>query len=80
VGLLADVGQNYRRCGRSQAFRETNLLAPSNPAAKGPTNCYLIARMVNGRFTRSDDTPVNGPNHGYRCDQPYLNANGTTTG
>ena len=29
-------------------------------------DCYLIAKVVNGRFVRSDDPPVNGPTNGYR--------------
>lgn len=83
---LEKAGSDPSRGSELQALRSitsfsgNHLLAPSNPAAKGPANCYIIARIVNGRFTRTNDTPVNGPNHGYRCDQPYFNANGTTTG
>ena len=62
------------RCSRRSA------LSPRSPAAtssgppirrKVPTTCYIIAKIVNGTFQRLDDPPVDGPSHGYRCDQPF---------
>ena len=44
------------------------------PAAKTPSNCYMIAKIVNGKFQRLDDPSTNGASHGYRCDQPYYYA------
>ncbi len=81
---LAKAGSNPSRGSELQALRSItsfsgdNLLAPSNPSAKIPAECYIIATIVNGKFTRTNDSPVNGPNHGYRCDQPYYYANGKT--
>jgi ABC-type branched-subunit amino acid transport system substrate-binding protein len=53
------------------SFSGGNLVGTANPAKKIPTNCYIIAHIENGQFKRLDDPPVNGPTHGYRCDQPY---------
>jgi branched-chain amino acid transport system substrate-binding protein len=54
------------------SFSGGNIVGTSNPAKKIPTNCYIIAHIVNGKFTRLDDPPVAGPTVGYRCDQPYF--------
>ncbi len=53
------------------SFSGGYLVGPANPAGKVPTNCYIIARIENGKYQRLDDPPLNGPTHGYRCDQPY---------
>jgi ABC-type branched-subunit amino acid transport system substrate-binding protein len=54
------------------SFSASGLIAPANPAAGVPGDCYLIAKIVNGKFVRSDDSPVNGPAGGYRCDGGFL--------
>jgi branched-chain amino acid transport system substrate-binding protein len=56
------------------SFSGGNLIGTSNPAAKTPSNCYIIAQIAHGQFQRVDDPPVSGPTHGYRCDQPYYHA------
>ena len=53
------------------SFSGNYLVGTGNPSAKQPTNCYILAEIVNGTFKRLDDPPVNGPTHGYRCDYPY---------
>jgi hypothetical protein len=53
------------------AFSSGDLIPTSNPAGKVPITCYLMGHITNGTFQRLDDPPVNGPTHGYRCDQPY---------
>ena len=54
------------------SFTGGNLTGRTNPAAKtGASGCYIIARIVDGKFQRFDDPPVNGPTHGYRCDEPF---------
>ena len=53
------------------SFSGGNLVGNANPADRIPTNCYIIARIEKGRYQRLDDPPVNGPTHGYRCDQPF---------
>jgi len=81
---LAKAGKDPSRGSELKAlqgitsFNGSNLLATANPSAKTPAECYIIAQIDNGQFTRTDDTPLSGPNHGYRCDQPYYYANGKT--
>ncbi|MGD0392040.1 MAG: ABC transporter substrate-binding protein [Acidimicrobiales bacterium] len=53
------------------SFSGGYLTGPANPAGKVPTNCYIIARIENGKYQRLDDPPLDGPTHGYRCDQPF---------
>jgi hypothetical protein len=77
VQALQAAGPNPSRGSVLQALRNINsfsagnLVGTSNPAKKTPSNCYIIGRVVNGQIQRLDDPPVNGPTHGYRCDQPY---------
>jgi ABC-type branched-subunit amino acid transport system substrate-binding protein len=78
VQALKAAGKNPTRGSVQQQLRKitsfsgSGLIAPSNPAAGLPGHCYLIAKIVNGQFVRSDDPPVNGPFRGYRCDGGYL--------
>ena len=53
------------------SFSGGNLVGTANPADKVPTNCYIIARIENGKYQRLDDPPLDGPTHGYRCDEPF---------
>jgi branched-chain amino acid transport system substrate-binding protein len=53
------------------SFSGGNLVGIANPAGKIPTNCYIIARIENGKYQRLDDPPLDGPTHGYRCDEPF---------
>jgi ABC-type branched-subunit amino acid transport system substrate-binding protein len=48
------------------------IVTNSNPAARTTSNCYLLGQVLNGAWVRQDDTPINGPNHGYRCDYSYV--------
>jgi ABC-type branched-subunit amino acid transport system substrate-binding protein len=74
---LRAAGSNPSRGSVLQALRSTtsftgdNLIATSNPAAKAPPSCYVLAQIKSGQFQRFDDPAVSGPTHGYRCDQPY---------
>jgi hypothetical protein len=77
VQALRAAGPNPTRGSVLQALRKitsfsaSNLLAGVNPAGKVPPSCYIIAQVVNGKFTRLDDPPISGSSGGYRCDQPY---------
>jgi branched-chain amino acid transport system substrate-binding protein len=77
VQALRDAGTHPSRGSVLQALRHITsfsgdyLVGTGNPADKKPTNCYVLARIVNGKFQRLDDPPVGGPTHGYRCDYPY---------
>jgi ABC-type branched-subunit amino acid transport system substrate-binding protein len=52
------------------SFNGDGLVPTSNPAQKVPSGCYIIGHVVNGTFQRLDDPPIDGPTHGFRCDQP----------
>jgi ABC-type branched-subunit amino acid transport system substrate-binding protein len=71
AGTHPSRGSVLQALGGITSFTGGNLTARTNPAAKTPASCYLIARVVDGRFQRLDDPPVDGPTHGYRCDQPF---------
>ncbi|HUO48825.1 MAG TPA: ABC transporter substrate-binding protein [Acidimicrobiales bacterium] len=60
--LLAALGQVH-------AFTADGLLAQSDPAGKQPPSCYLLAKIVNGQFQRTDM-----PASGFKCDAPYFSA------
>ena len=72
AGKNPTQGSLQQQLRKITSFNASGLLAPSNPAAGLPSTCYLIAKIVNGGFVRSDDPPVNGPTNGYRCDGGYL--------
>jgi len=80
VQALRAAGKNPTQGSVQQQLRKithfdaSHLLAPSNPAARKQPICYLIAKVVNGHFVRSDDPPVDGPTNGYRCDGGFIAA------
>ncbi len=59
------------------SFNGDHIVLTTNPAAKTVGNCYIIAKVVNGNFTRVDDPPVAPPNYGFRCDYSYVTKPGT---
>lgn len=77
VQALREAGNHPSRGSVLESLRKITsfsgnyLVGTGNPSAKKPTNCYILAQIVNGEFQRLDDPPVDGPTHGYRCDQPY---------
>jgi branched-chain amino acid transport system substrate-binding protein len=77
VQALRDAGAHPSRGSVLKSLRSISsfsgsyLVGPGNPSAKKPTNCYILAKIVNGKFQRMDDPPVDGTSHGYRCDYPY---------
>ena len=84
VQALRNAGSNPSRGSLLQAlskitsFNGNGFNAPSNPSAKTPPNCYLIATIVNGQFVRSsDDPPISGTTGGFRCDGSYIVKPGT---
>jgi len=81
---LKNAGSNPSRGSLLQAlskvtsFNGDGFNAPSNPAAKVPPHCYLIANVVNGQFVRSaDNPPTTGSTGGFRCDGSYIVKPGT---
>jgi ABC-type branched-subunit amino acid transport system substrate-binding protein len=77
VDALRNAGTDPSRGSLLQALRKVtafqsgNLIPVSNPAGKVPITCYLLGQVANGTFQRLDDPPVNGPDHGFRCDGTY---------
>jgi len=65
-------GSVQQQLRKITSFSASGLLAPTNPAAGRPSTCYLIAKIADGKFVRTDDPPVTGPTKGYRCDGGYL--------
>ncbi len=67
-------GSELQALSKITSFDGNHIIAPTDPAAKTIGNCYLIAKVVNGQFERtSDDPPVTGSTHGYRCNYSYIN-------
>jgi branched-chain amino acid transport system substrate-binding protein len=71
AGANPTRGSVLKALGEITSFSGGNLTGTVNPAAKKPSNCYIIAHIVNGKFERLDTPPIDGPTHGYRCDLPY---------
>jgi len=72
AGKSPTQGSVQQQLRKITSFNASGLLAPTNPAVGLPSTCYLVAKISNGKFVRSNDPPVNGPTHGYRCDGGYL--------
>jgi hypothetical protein len=53
-------------------FNASGLLAPGDPASKTPPSCYIMIRIIDGKYQRVADPP----NGGYRCDAPYYEVPG----
>jgi ABC-type branched-subunit amino acid transport system substrate-binding protein len=76
AGKHPTQGSVQQQLRKVTSFDASHLLAPTNPADGRTATCYLIAKVVNGRFVRSDDPPVSGPTHGYRCDGGFMTVGG----
>jgi ABC-type branched-subunit amino acid transport system substrate-binding protein len=53
------------------SFNASGLLAPTDPAAKTPSSCYLMAQIKNGKYVRELPT-----GSGFECNSTYYYANG----
>jgi branched-chain amino acid transport system substrate-binding protein len=49
------------------SFDADGLIVTTDPSARSSGNCYLMARVENGKFQRFDDPPVSGGTDGYIC-------------
>jgi ABC-type branched-subunit amino acid transport system substrate-binding protein len=72
AGADPSRGSVLQQLRKITSFSGGNLTGPADPANKIPTTCYIIARIENGKYQRLDDPPLDGPTHGYRCDQPFF--------
>jgi len=64
-------GSVLQQLKKITVFNGNYLIASSNPSAKTPAHCYVIAQIQNGQIQRLDDPPIDGPQHGYRCDGSF---------
>jgi branched-chain amino acid transport system substrate-binding protein len=64
-------GSLLRALSKITTFSATGLQAPTDPAHKTVSNCYLLGRIEGGQWTRLDDPPVSSATHGYRCTAAY---------
>ncbi len=64
-------GSVLQQLRKITSFNGNYLAATANPAGKVPSYCYVMAQVVQGKFQRLADPPINGPTHGYRCDGSY---------
>ena len=71
AGPAPTRGSVLQQLAKITSFNGQGLIATDNPAKKIPGSCYVIARIVDGKYQRLDDPPVNGPTQGFRCDKPY---------
>lgn len=55
------------------SFDANGLMAPTDPAAKSPATCWLLARVSNGKFVR-----YHMPSTGFRCGSGFIRAGGAT--
>jgi len=76
AGTNPTQGSVQQQLRKITSFNASNLLATTNPADRKQATCYLIAKVVNGQFVRSDDPPVSGPTNGYRCDGGFIASSG----
>ena len=78
VQALRNAGTDPSRGSLLQALSKITsynggyIVTNSNPVTRATSNCYLVGRVLNGQWTRQDDTPVNSSTHGYRCDYSYV--------
>ena len=72
AGTNPTRGSVLQQLKKITVFNGNYLIASSNPATEDPG---LLLRdrpdQVNGQIQRLDDPPINGPQHGYRCDGKF---------
>ena len=64
-------GSVLQQLRKITVFNGNYLIASSNPSQKLPAYCYVIAQIKNGVIQRLDNPPIDGPQHGYRCDGKF---------
>jgi len=70
---LASAGPNPTRGSVLRAlhgvtsFNGDGIIVTSHPSSKLGSDCFLLARIENGRFQRLDDPPISDKTGGYLC-------------
>lgn len=72
AGKNPTQGSVQQQLRKVTTFNASGLLAPTDPAGDRPSTCYVVAKIVNGKFVRVNDPPVSSSTHGYRCDGQFL--------
>lgn len=72
AGTDPSRGSILQALSKITSYNGGYIVTNSNPAARTTSNCYLVGQVLNGVWVRQDDTPIDGPNHGYRCDYSYV--------
>ncbi|HZT65067.1 MAG TPA: ABC transporter substrate-binding protein [Acidimicrobiales bacterium] len=73
VQMLRQVGPHLTRAAvvnalkQVHSFNDNGMVTPADPAAKNPSNCYLLMVIHGGQYQRLEDPPA-----GFRCDAPYF--------
>ncbi len=69
AGPLPTRASLLQALGRITSFTADGMQAPSDPAGKQPSSCYLLAQIVNGQFVRTDM-----PATGFKCGSSFYTA------
>ncbi len=67
AGTSPSRGSLLQQLRKITSFTGGGLIGNVNPVAKTPSGCYIIARIVNGTFTRTDNPPTSSITQGFRC-------------
>ena len=67
AGLHPTRGSLLRALHGVSSFNGAGIIVTSHPSSKIGSNCFLLARVENGRFQRLDDPPISGKTGGYLC-------------
>ena len=49
------------------SFDADGMIVASHPSSRTGSNCFLIARVEDGKFQRFDDPPISGTSRGFLC-------------
>jgi len=71
AGTDPSRGSLLQQLRKITSFTGGGLVGLVNPVAKTPSGCYIIARVVNGTFTRTDNPPTSSSTEGFRCGAYY---------
>jgi branched-chain amino acid transport system substrate-binding protein len=67
AGAHPTRGSLLRALQRVTSFDAGGIIVTSHPSSRSSSNCFLLARIENGKFQRFDDPPISGSTGGYLC-------------
>jgi hypothetical protein len=74
AGTDPSRGSLLQQLRQITSFTGGGLIGEVNPVDKIPSGCYVIARIADGIFQRTDDPPTTSSTQGFRCDKPFFYA------